>query len=190
MYRLLERANDEGYRVFFLGATPAVLELALGRIRTGYPGVQIGGFHHGYFAPSEEPSLVSRIKASRSDILFIGFGTPKKELWVRRYLSAMGVPVVHGVGGSLDVLAGVIPRAPLWMQRSGLEWLFRVLQEPQRMWARYLVTNTVFLWLLAVELLRHWFRVAFRSGDGARGRLTSAHPAQRSGPPTPDNGEG
>jgi N-acetylglucosaminyldiphosphoundecaprenol N-acetyl-beta-D-mannosaminyltransferase len=87
----------------------------------------------------------------------IAFGTPKKELWVKRYLSAMGVPVIHGVGGSFDVMAGVVRRAPLWMQRSGLEWFFRLLQEPGRMWRRYLVTNALFVLLV----LREWRRLHF-----------------------------
>jgi len=154
MYKLLERANEKGYRIFLFGAKEEVLQKVLQKIRTEYPGVQIAGSHDGYFTDAEEPSIVRKIRKSQADILFIAFGTPKKEVWVKRYLSAMDVPVVHGVGGSFDVLAGVVPRAPLWMQRNGLEWLFRLLQEPRRMWRRYLVTNTLFL----VLFLREWFR--------------------------------
>jgi N-acetylglucosaminyldiphosphoundecaprenol N-acetyl-beta-D-mannosaminyltransferase len=153
MYKLLEKANEKGYRIFFLGAKEAVLQQVLTVVRTVYPGVQIAGSHHGYFTPAEEAALVHQIRMAQADILFIAFGTPKKELWVKRYLHAMGVPVVHGVGGSFDVLAGVIPRAPLWMQRNGLEWLFRLWQEPRRMWRRYLVTNTLFIILFLWE----WF---------------------------------
>jgi len=151
MYRLLETANEKGYRIFFFGAKQEVLQRMLYTVRAEYPGVKIAGFHHGYFNTSEESSIVYKIRAAKADILFIGFGTPKKEVWVKRYLSAMGVPVVHGVGGSFDVLAGVIPRAPHWMQRSGLEWLFRLLREPRRMWRRYLVTNTLFIKLVFQE---------------------------------------
>jgi N-acetylglucosaminyldiphosphoundecaprenol N-acetyl-beta-D-mannosaminyltransferase len=154
MYRLLEKANEKGYRIFFFGAKEEVLHRVLKRVRTEYPGVNIAGFHHGYFTPEEESGIVSKIRTAHADILFIAFGTPKKELWVKQYLAAMSVPVVHGVGGSFDVLAGVIPRAPLWMQRNGMEWLFRVMQEPRRMWRRYLVTNTLFIMLLVKE----WFR--------------------------------
>ena len=89
--------------------------------------------------------------------MLIAFGTPKKELWVKRYLAAMEVPVIHGVGGSFDVLAGVVRRAPLWMQKSGLEWFFRLSQEPGRMWRRYLVTNALFVLLI----LREWLRLHF-----------------------------
>jgi N-acetylglucosaminyldiphosphoundecaprenol N-acetyl-beta-D-mannosaminyltransferase len=153
MYRLLERANEKGYRVFFFGATKQVLEKVLSVTRKDYPGVRVAGFHHGYFSAAEESSIAQQIKDARADIIFIAFGTPKKEYWVRRYLVDMGVPVVHGVGGSFDVLAGVIPRAPLWMQGGGLEWLFRLRQEPGRMWHRYLTTNTLFI----ILLLKEWF---------------------------------
>jgi len=148
MYRLLKRADEKGYRIFFFGTKEKILERVIERIRTEYPGVNIAGFHHGYFSPSQESLIVRKIRAAKADILFIAFGTPKKELWIKRYLFSMGVPVVHGVGGSFDVLAGVIPRAPLWMQRHGLEWLFRLWQEPRRMWRRYLVTNTLFILLI------------------------------------------
>jgi len=155
MYRLLQRASEKRYRIFFFGAKEEVLERVLEVVRQQYPGVQIAGSQHGYFTAAEELAIVNKIRTDRPNILFIAFGTPKKELWVKRYLSAMEVPVIHGVGGSFDVLAGVIPRAPLWMQKNGLEWLFRMLQEPRRMWRRYLVTNTQFLMLVLQEWLRY-----------------------------------
>ena len=148
MYRLLERSNQKGYRIFFFGTKEKILQKVIERVRTEYPGVNIAGCHHGYFTPSQELSIVRKIREAKADILFIAFGTPKKELWIKRYLNSMEVPVVHGVGGSFDVLAGVIPRAPLWMQRYGLEWLFRLCQEPRRMWRRYLVTNTLFILMI------------------------------------------
>jgi N-acetylglucosaminyldiphosphoundecaprenol N-acetyl-beta-D-mannosaminyltransferase len=153
MYRLLERADEKRYRVFFFGAKKEVLEQVLEIVRKDYPGVQIAGFQHGYFTAAEELSVVEKIRTAEPDILLIAFGTPKKELWVKRYISEMGVPVIHGVGGSFDVLSGVIPRAPLWMQKGGLEWFFRLCQEPRRMWSRYLSTNTQFMLLVAREWL-------------------------------------
>lgn len=165
MYRLLEKANERGYRIFFLGAKEEVLESVLDKVRAEYPGVKIAGYQHGYFSNEEESIIVNQIRAAQADILFIAFGTPKKELWVKRYLSAMDVPVVHGVGGSFDVLAGVVPRAPLWMQRWGLEWLFRLMQEPRRLWWRYVSTNSRFAFLLGLEVLRRGFRRASIAGD-------------------------
>jgi N-acetylglucosaminyldiphosphoundecaprenol N-acetyl-beta-D-mannosaminyltransferase len=155
MYRLLERANKKAYRIFFFGAREEVLQRVLDVVRQEYPGVQIAGSQHGYFTSADELAIVNKIRIAEPDILLIAFGTPKKELWVKSYLTAMGVPVIHGVGGSFDVLAGVIPRAPLWMQKSGLEWLFRMFQEPHRMWRRYLVTNTLFVMLVMREWLRY-----------------------------------
>jgi len=154
MYSLLEKADEVGYRVFFFGAKEEILQAVLARVRSEYPGVEIAGWQNGYFKPEDEWNIARKIRASRADILFIAFGTPKEEIWVGRYLQAMGVPVVHGVGGSFDVFAGLIPRAPVWMQKAGLEWLFRLLQEPGRMWKRYLVPNSLFIGMLAREILR------------------------------------
>ena len=151
MYKLLEKANEKGYRIFFFGATEKVLQQAIQKVRRDYRGVKIAGYRNGYFTSAEELEIAHRIRESKPDILFIAFGTPKKELWVRRYFSAMHVPVIHGVGGSFDIMAGAIPRAPLWMQRNGLEWFFRLLQEPGRMWLRYLLTNSLFIFLFLVE---------------------------------------
>jgi N-acetylglucosaminyldiphosphoundecaprenol N-acetyl-beta-D-mannosaminyltransferase len=155
MYALLERASEKGYRIFFLGAKEEILQKILEVVCKDYPGVKIAGAHHGYFTFEEEATIVNKIRESQADILFIAFGTPKKELWVKRYLHVMEVRIVHGVGGSFDVLAGVIPRAPLWMQSNGLEWLFRLFQEPRRMWRRYLITNTLFMMLVVWEWLRY-----------------------------------
>lgn len=169
MYRLLEKADEKGYRVFFFGAKEEILQAVLARVRSEYPGVQVAGWQNGYFKPEDEWNIARKIRASHADILFIAFGTPKKEVWVGRYLQAMGVPVVHGVGGSFDVFAGLIPRAPVWMQKAGLEWLFRLMQEPRRMWKRYLVTNSLFIGMLAKEVFRLKFRHA---GSEAAGRGT------------------
>jgi len=170
MYRLLEKADEKGYRVFFFGAKEKILQAVLTRVRAEYPGVRVAGWQNGYFKPEDEWNIARKIRASRADVLFIAFGTPKKEIWVGRYLQAMGVPVVHGVGGSFDVFAGLIPRAPVWMQKAGLEWLFRLLQEPRRMWKRYLVTNSLFLGLLVKEVFRVKFRW-LRSEPVGRGNL-------------------
>jgi N-acetylglucosaminyldiphosphoundecaprenol N-acetyl-beta-D-mannosaminyltransferase len=161
MFRLLERADEKGYRVFFFGAQEKILQEVVARVRSEYPGVEIAGSQNGYFKPEDEWNIVRKIRSSRPDIIFIAFGTPKKEIWVGKYLQAMGVPVVHGVGGSFDVFSGLIPRAPVWMQKAGLEWFFRLLQEPRRMWKRYLVTNSVFVALL----LKEFYRTKFRPAD-------------------------
>jgi N-acetylglucosaminyldiphosphoundecaprenol N-acetyl-beta-D-mannosaminyltransferase len=155
MEGLLRRSNRRGYRVFLLGATEAVLSAVVEQMRARYPGAQIVGCRNGYFDSSEEPAIVRQIREARPDILFLGMTSPKKERFLARWSAEMGVPLCHGVGGSFDVMAGKVRRAPRWWQRMGLEWLYRVLQEPRRMWKRYLVTNTWFTGLVLAEWFAH-----------------------------------
>ena len=122
-----------------------------------FPNIRIAGFRNGYFSAQEEERVVSDIRKSNADILFVGMGTPMKEKFVKRNLVKMNVPVVHGIGGSLDVVAGYVKRAPIWMQRLGLEWLFRLFQDPGRMWKRYLVTNSIFISMVAKEFCKYIF---------------------------------
>jgi exopolysaccharide biosynthesis WecB/TagA/CpsF family protein len=150
---LLAAADREQLSVYLLGATQDVLEGVAGQIRTRFPRARIAGMRDGYFRADEEPAVADAIRRTAADMLFVGISTPKKELFLGRYGAAMGVPVCHGVGGSFDVLAGKVQRAPERWQRLGIEWLYRLLQEPRRMWKRYLTTNSAFLYLLARALL-------------------------------------
>ena len=154
MERLIARASQKGYTVYFLGATKGVLKQVVKEYRKTYPFLKIAGYRDGYFSKEEETDVVEEIKKATPDILFIGLPTPQKEKWVYRHKEALNVPVCHGVGGSFDLVAGVVHRAPRWMQRSGLEWLYRLCQEPRRMWRRYLVTNTLFLGYVIYEWIR------------------------------------
>ena len=140
--------------MYFLGAEHGVLARAVAVARARHPGLRMAGSHHGYFGPDEEPALVDEIAAARPDMLFIGMTSPKKEIFLARHGARIGAAVCHGVGGSLDVLAGKVQRAPALWQQLGLEWLYRVKQEPRRLWRRYLVTNSQFLWLVARDRLR------------------------------------
>lgn len=151
---LLREADRRSWSVFLLGATQAVLDEVLARVAREYPGVRVAGARNGYFRAEEEPSIVEDIRSRRPDLLFIGISTPKKEFFLDRWSQSLGVPVCHGVGGTFDVFAGHVKRAPERWQRFGLEWLYRLLQEPRRMWKRYLTTNTAFLFLLTRELIR------------------------------------
>jgi len=153
MYRLLDLANQRGYAVFLLGATEAVNAAVADRIQQCYPACRLAGRRDGYFSEAEEPEVARQIRNSRADILFVAMSPPRKELFLRRWSDKMGVPVCHGVGGSFDVFAGLTRRAPRWMQRAGLEWLYRIWQEPRRMWKRYLVTNTKAIPLLFAALI-------------------------------------
>ena len=154
MIRLLERASRENYRIYFLGAEQNVIEKLIIFIRKEYPGVRIAGYRNGYFSDSQEREIVEEIADSRADVLFVGMSSPKKEVFLRKWQQMIDVPVKHGVGGSFDVLAGQTKRAPLWMQKCGLEWFYRLIQEPRRMWKRYLVTNSKFMVLSLREIFR------------------------------------
>lgn len=160
MYGLMQRAAKKRYRIFFLGAKPAVLDTVVQKAQQDYPGLQVAGCHDGYFdLETEGQRVADQIRDSNADILFVAITPPKKEMFMDRFKNVFNVPVCHGVGGSFDVFAGVTKRAPLWMQKAGLEWLYRVIQEPQRMWKRYLVTNSIFLILSIREILR--YRIGF-----------------------------
>jgi N-acetylglucosaminyldiphosphoundecaprenol N-acetyl-beta-D-mannosaminyltransferase len=150
--KLLEIASDRRVSVFFLGARPEVLNKTVEKVRSRFPGLIIAGCHHGYFWDYER-EVVDAIRSSKASLLFVGITSPKKELFINRWRHELGVRFAMGVGGSFDIMAGVTKRAPKWMQRAGLEWLYRVIQEPRRMWKRYLVTNSKFLFMLAKEKL-------------------------------------
>lgn len=153
MDRVLALCARESFRPYILGARPEVLDKALRRLRADYPGLTLAGARHGYFRPEDEPAIVAEINDSGADCLFVGVPTPMKERFIARNRARLMPGFVMGVGGSIDVLAGHVKRAPVWMQRAGLEWLFRTLQEPGRMWRRYLVTNAAFAVLLAKALV-------------------------------------
>jgi N-acetylglucosaminyldiphosphoundecaprenol N-acetyl-beta-D-mannosaminyltransferase len=153
MDALLRRANEQGYRVFVLGACAEVLERALTALRDRYPQLELSG-RHGYFSSAEEPAVVDAIAAAAPDMLFVALETPAKELFLARHRERLRIPFVMGVGGAIDVLGGTRKRAPRWLQRLGLEWAFRLAQEPRRLAGRYFVGNTRFTWLVARELVR------------------------------------
>ena len=110
-----------------------------------YPNLQIVGVRNGYFNPEDEEKMVEEMSASGADMMFVAFSSPKKEFWVNKYLKELRIPFVMGVGGSFDVVAGVTDRAPKWMQDHGMEWFYRFIQEPGRMWNRYIVGNWKFV---------------------------------------------
>jgi N-acetylglucosaminyldiphosphoundecaprenol N-acetyl-beta-D-mannosaminyltransferase len=138
----------DGFRPFLLGAKSEVLHRAADAIVSRFPRIQIAGLRDGYFKAEQEPEVVEEIKSSRADCLFIAMPTPRKERFLSAYREALGVPFIMGVGGSFDIIAGHTQRAPLIMQSMGLEWLYRIYQEPRRMWWRYVKTNTLFAGIL------------------------------------------
>jgi len=152
-YELLHYAETKALSVYLLGATDDVIRQAVASIDVDYPRLRIAGFHHGYFWDYEE-SIVRDIRRSGADMLFVGIGSPLKEQFINRWKNQLGVAFAMGVGGTFDIVAGKVKRAPPWMQRTGLEWLYRIIQEPKRMWWRYLSTNSQFVIMLIFAKIR------------------------------------
>lgn len=146
-HELLKMSATKDFPVFLLGATEDVVTTTTERVKALYPNLNVAGFNDGYFWDDEE-AVVNKIRESGAKLLFVAITSPKKENFINKWQDKLGVDFVMGVGGTFDVVAGKVNRAPKWMQNAGLEWLYRVIQEPRRMWKRYLVTNSTFAWLL------------------------------------------
>ena len=129
---LLRRAPAEGRRIYFFGAAPGVAEKAKEKAEQLYPGIEIVGVRNGFFSPADNAAIITEIKAAHPDLLLVALGVPKQEKWIAAHLAELDVPAAIGVGGTLDVMAGVMKRAPYWMQKAKLEWLFRGLMQPKR----------------------------------------------------------
>lgn len=142
-----------GRRPYILGARQDILERAMAEAVRRYPGLTFAGSRNGYFKPDEVPGIVAQIRESGADALFVAMPTPHKERFLNAHARALGVPFIMGVGGSVDVLAGHISRAPVVMQKLGLEWFHRMAKEPRKMFWRYASTNSAYLWWLLRSLL-------------------------------------
>lgn len=166
MHALIEMAACEGYGVYILGAQREVLQAAVQRLHEMHPGLSIVGYRDGYFKEDESPLVASAIRESKADILFVAMSSPRKENWLGEHGPTLNVPFAMGVGGSIDIVAGVTRRAPSAWQRLGMEWLYRLLQEPRRMFRRYLVTNLRF-GLLVIRAMVVRLLPAGRSRDSS-----------------------
>jgi N-acetylglucosaminyldiphosphoundecaprenol N-acetyl-beta-D-mannosaminyltransferase len=156
--RLAAHSAKQGWSIFLLGGAGDSAAQAAAELVRRDPELRIAGFSAPQMGFENDPEECRRIeeliRASKADILFVGVGAPKQERWIVRHGAACGVSFAIGVGVSFSFVAGTIPRAPLWMQVNGLEWLWRLAQEPGRLWKRYLIDDLPFLWLVTVESLR------------------------------------
>jgi N-acetylglucosaminyldiphosphoundecaprenol N-acetyl-beta-D-mannosaminyltransferase len=156
LLEVCERSARQGYRQFFYGGAPGVAERLAARLQARFPGLQIAGVDSPPYrplTPEEDAAIIEAINAANPSILWIGLSTPKQERWMAAHLGQLKAPVLIGVGAAFDFHAGVKRQAPRWMQRSGLEWSFRLAMEPRRLWRRYLVNNPRFLWLVLLQTL-------------------------------------
>lgn len=143
-----------GRSIFLLGARPGIAEGVAEWVRGKCPGLRVAGVRDGYFGPDQEPGVIREIAQSGAHLLFVALGAPRQDIWVAEHMGEFQVPVAMGVGGLFDFYSGRIPRAPLWVREMGMEWVYRFIQEPRRMWRRYFVGNVVFLWRVVMERLR------------------------------------
>ena len=130
--QLCKGSSERGYSCYFLGAAPGVAEDAANNLKERYPNMHVAGVHHGYFTAEEEPQIVQTILDAAPQVLFVAFGIPKQEKFIAAHLGKLNGCVAIGIGGSFDVYAGLVRRAPKWMQKAGIEWLFRLIQDPKK----------------------------------------------------------
>jgi N-acetylglucosaminyldiphosphoundecaprenol N-acetyl-beta-D-mannosaminyltransferase len=152
MIKLIEFAYKNGHKIFFFGATEQIVKKVVDKYSKEYSKGLIAGYQNGYFKKEEEKKIARQIAASGAHILFVGISSPTKENFLyENKILLQKVNFIMGVGGSFDVVAGKVKRAPLWMQKSGMEWFYRFIQEPKRMWRRYLIGNSKFIILIIKE---------------------------------------
>ena len=152
MENLVELAHQKNYKIYCLGAKEEVVSKVVSHYKEKYSPKIIAGYRNGYFTKEEEPKVAKEIAESGANILFVAINTPKKENFLYENRETLKVVnFIMGVGGSFDVVSGLVKRAPLWMQRSGLEWFYRLIQEPKRLWKRYLIGNSKFIFLILTE---------------------------------------
>jgi len=161
MHNILAMCAKEGFKPYIWGAKEDVLQAALKNLKTSYPALKIAGARNGYFKPEDEQKIINDINTSNADCLFVAISSPTKERLSAEYRNTLNPSFIMGVGGSIDVAAGLVRRAPVWMQKAGMEWLYRVLQEPRRLFARYFLTNGRFALLLGRELFARLFSRLF-----------------------------
>lgn len=156
IYWISEHAAQRGYSIYFFGAGECVADECAKRLCDMFPGLKVAGTQSPPFGFHEDSSAngtaTSKVRASGADIVYVALGSPKQEIWMRENAEACGIPVMIGIGGSFDFVSGRVRRAPGWMQRSSLEWVWRLCQEPRRLWRRYLVEDVLFFKLFLVEM--------------------------------------
>jgi len=173
MLRVCERAADQGLPIYLYGSRRSTLEKLRGNLQERFPSVKIAGTRPSRFrriTPAEDRSVVNHIRDSGARIVFVGLGCPRQEVWLYEHRDALPMPLV-AVGAAFDFHAGTVPQAPAWMQRAGLEWLFRLMREPRRLWKRYLTLNPLYLLLVLLQCTRlYGFNRFAGSPPGARMR--------------------
>ena len=157
MQELVSMSSKKNYRIYFLGAKEEIVNKVVAIYTKTYGSQIIAGYRNGYFSRDEEEGIAENIGKANADILFVAMNSPKKEIFLNTYKETINTPFIMGVGGSFDVVAGFVKRSPVWMQKLGLEWFYRMMQEPGRMWKRYLFGNSTFIFLVLKEKFKNIF---------------------------------
>jgi len=171
--RMCQSLANQGRSIYLLGGQPGIAEAAAAWAKSRFPGLVIAGIQHGYFKQSENAAVFENIRSSQPDVLLVGLGAPRQEAWINAHMQDTGATVAIGVGGLFDYYSGNIPRAPLWMRKSGLEWVFRLTQEPARLWKRYLIGNFTFMARISLDWLLSSKKVQPSKSDPASRRTAS-----------------
>jgi N-acetylglucosaminyldiphosphoundecaprenol N-acetyl-beta-D-mannosaminyltransferase len=161
MQKICEISQNKGYSNYLYGSSPEVLKKLRDRLNKLYPGINFKGVFSPPFrqlTSEEDDKIVGDINNASPDIVWVGLGSPKQDLWMHEHRNKINAPVMIGVGAAFDFVAGTKPQAPRWMRKVGLEWFFRLMTEPKRLWRRYLVDNTLFVWYVGGELVQRLLR--------------------------------
>ncbi len=159
---LCQQAAQKKLSLFLLGARPGIAEKTAENIKKQIPDLIIAGTQDGYFKTEETKTIIANINASRADIVLIAFGVPKQELFITEHKAEFKAGLILGVGGLFDFFSNRIPRAPLWLRKTGMEWIYRFIQEPKRMWKRYLLGNPLFVMHAVFHALSYWIQKSIR----------------------------
>ena len=158
VYEFSKISAKKGYRLFFLGSNPVTLGKMVQNLKKIFPSLRVAGVYSPpfkkQFSEREDEKMMALINRVKPDVLFVGLGAPKQERWIWEHKEKLRVPVSIGIGAAFDFIAGTVKRAPKWMQKYGLEWFFRLFQEPGRLWKRYLIGNPIFIWLVVKEFIK------------------------------------
>ena len=157
VYHMCQLCLRGAYSLFLLGGEPGIAENALNKITSEFPDIKIVGTHHGYFSENDNWRLIDKINSVQPDIIFVGMGSPKQEKWINENIDKLNAKVVWGVGALMDFVSGKVSRAPRWMLDYGMEWLYRLIIEPRRMWRRYILGNLIFFFRILKERRRENF---------------------------------
>jgi len=152
IYDVLAVAQEKGWSIYLLGGEQLVVEKTAENLKKQFPKLSIAGYHHGFFLQNKE--VITKINRVKPTIILVGMGTPRQEKWIAENIDNVDAKVFWAVGALFDIISGRLKRAPFWMQRMGLEWLFRLFQEPKRLWKRYLLGNVEFIYLVLKEVLK------------------------------------